>query len=133
MTPRRDRREGIVLLELVTALVIVSVGLLGIVQMYQIGVAKVRESQRRTIALHALDNEIETLRALPRSELPQGRNLPWRSDPAPIVGLHDAEATVDIQPYAPNPDLMSVVVRIRWREGGRAVRREVATLMGARP
>ena len=133
MNVLRSRREGIALLELVTALVIISIGLLGVVQMYQIGIGKIRESQRRTIALHAIDNEIETLRALPSTEFSAGRELPWRSDVAPLDVLQDAHTSLDVEPFEGHSPLLKVVARLRWREGRHMIQREVTTLMGARP
>lgn len=131
--PRAYRnREGIALLELITALVIVSIGLLGVVQMYQIGIAKIRETQRRAIAMRAIDNEIETIRAVPHHELVTGTNLPWRSDVTPLEILNEPSATLDIKPST-RPSLLELTVRLQWRERARTVTREVVTLLGAAP
>ena len=81
MTMRRESRAGMALLEIVTALTIISVGLLGVVQMYQVGIDQIRQSQRRMAALRAMDDEIEILRALPVAERPTGESVPWYTHP----------------------------------------------------
>jgi type II secretory pathway component PulJ len=124
---------GVALLEVVTALMVISIGLLGVVQMYQVGVGQIRQSQRRMVALRAIDNEIETLRAMPAGQRPAGDDLPWQSDVSALDVLVDPQPLLDVVPYTPSPGLTQVTVTLQWREGPRVVTREVVTLLGAAP
>ncbi len=133
MTMRRESRAGMALLEIVTALTIISVGLLGVVQMYQVGIDQIRQSQRRMAALRAMDDEIEILRALPVAERPTGESVPWYTHPPAFDLLVEPQATLDVAPFASSPDLTQVTVRLQWYEGRRRVSREVVTLLGATP
>lgn len=130
---RFAQRDGMALLELVTALVIVSIGLFGVMQMYRLGVDTIRESQRRTVALRALDNEMETIRALAKEQLNEGRDLPWRSPLPALDVLPDVRGTVDILPVAHRPHLREVTAHIAWSEGRRQVARDVVTFVRVVP
>jgi Tfp pilus assembly protein PilV len=133
MRTTRATLAGMALLEIVTALTIISVGLLGVVQMYQIGIDQIRQSQRRMAALRAIDDEIESLRALPLAERPAGENVPWHTHPVAFDLLVEPHATLNVAPYSSSPDLTQVTVRLQWYEGRRRVSREVVTLLGAAP
>jgi hypothetical protein len=125
----RDSRAGIALLELVTALLIVTIGLFGVIQMYQVGIGRIQEAQRMALAVRLIDNEIETLRSMPFGALQDGEDMPWVTG-ADIIGLHDAAGGVDVAAFAGDDRLKQVSVRLAWREGARTVRREVVTVIG---
>ena len=121
-------RAGIALVELVTALFVLTAGLFGAMQMYHFCLSKTRALNESALALHTLANELETVRALPFAELKNGEALPFRSRTPALEELVNAEGTVRIEDYAPG--LKQVTVRIRWTgEHGRTVAKQLVTLI----
>jgi len=59
------RNSGFSLIELTCAMFIISLGLFAVVHVYLQGIEKMRAIDEYETALCALNNEIETLRALP--------------------------------------------------------------------
>ncbi len=122
--------SGFSLVELTCALAVVSIGFGGVFHIYLHGLEKMRAVDEYEMALCALNNEIETLRAQPWDTLTPGEALSFRSTPL-IDGLHLAETQVTIQdvPEGP-PGLRQATVQIRWiGEYGRHIEKTLTTLI----
>ena len=133
---RRPKRIGFAsggyaLLELTTALVIMAVGLFGVFQMFYFGIDKGHAVQEHRIALRAIENEMETLRALPFGELNAAVERSFVSETPELESLVGAAASVSIADL-PEWDgrLKEVRVRVVWvGENGRVIAKQVTTLI----
>jgi prepilin-type N-terminal cleavage/methylation domain-containing protein len=125
----RNRRAGLTLIELVAALSILSIGILGTVSLYHFGLDKLKALQESRNALTAAQNELEYLRSLPFDQLVNAADAPFHAT-APLEGLVNAQALTSIQDYPGVAGLKQVTVTVAWTgEHGRTVRKSLATLI----
>ena len=131
MNGNTHRNRGMSLVELITALFILSVGVFGIVDLYLIGLDKTRALQEYALAETALDNEIETLRAKAFVTLEPGDAQPFQAPSAASEMLPGALGNVWISlPEPDNPHLKALRLRFEWRgEHGRRIAREAHLLI----
>ena len=135
ITPRKHTRcstAGFSLIELTAALFVLAVGLFGTLQMYNVIAEKLLHVQECEIAARALNAEIETLRALPFSQLTDRENAPFVSQPFGTDNLVNLTTRLTIQPH---PDrrlkLKRVTATILWTgEHGRKIEKSLTTLIG---
>ena len=122
---------GYSLVELIAALFVLTVGLLGTIQVYHFGLDRIRTMREGAMASRMVQNEIETLRARPFSELDHGENARFISGNPDAEVLVNATPSVTIRPYgSPNLRLKEVCVSLRWTgEHGRTLERAVTTLI----
>ena len=130
MTDIKNNR-GASLLELTCALFLVTVGAFGALHMYLIGIDKAKGVQEYEIAMQALNNEIESLRAVDFEELKAGTGLPFLSDTPALDRLVNVERnTVIVDKAEETRGLKQVRVRIRWTgEYGRRIEKNLTTLI----
>ena len=124
-------RRGFALLEATAALFVATVGLFGVVQMFQTTADEIRTVQEKYLAERILRNEIEFLTALPFDELAPGSAMLFRTESPELDHLFKAQARVNISVY---PDavgsLREVTVRLDWvSTHGRPIRRSLTTLV----
>lgn len=118
------------LVELVGALGVLSVGMLGAMAMYDFGLDKLRAADEARAAASVAADEIEYLRSLPFDRLAATDAAPFH-DPAATAGLLNAQAVVRIEDY-PGAEgrLKQVTASVAWTgEYGRTVRKSVTTLI----
>lgn len=127
----RAQRSGYSLIELMVAIFILSVGLMGVLQTYHLGLDRIRTLREYAIARQAVQNEIETLRALPFDALTDRAKASFVSSALDLDKLVNATPVVTIKPGAdPALRLKKVSVAIRWTgENGRTLREGVVTLI----
>ncbi len=118
------------MLDVTTALFVLVVGVSGTVASFHLGIANIRTVQERHIAMRAIENEVETLRALPFDELVVGEAMEFRSTTPECDRLVNAERLVRIAPSASiGETLKEISVSIRWTgENGRTIAQSVTTL-----
>ena len=123
---------GVSLLEIVAALFVFSVGLLGSLKMYDVMLDKVRAMRENDIAVCALQNEMETLRAMPFEALAERTGAPFVSHTPDMEQLVQVLPTVDVRPYGqPALALKEVRISVRWRgDNGRVIEKTLSTLIG---
>lgn len=124
-----SKRRGFTLLEMATALFVIMVGLFGAIHLYQVGLAKARALDETQSALGAIQNEIETLRALPFDRIETGDA--FRSASPELERLMNARPTVKVRDYPGSEGrLKEVTVGVRWSgEHGRTIDKSVTTLI----
>ena len=130
----KKRKAGFSLVELMAALFVLSVGLFGAVQSYNVGLDKIRVLREECLAARIVQNEVETLRALPFAQLADREKAPFVSKPSGLVLLHNAAPAVTVHPHAdPGLALKEVSVSLRWTgEHGRTMEKAVTTLIADR-
>ena len=130
----KGHAAGFSLLELTAALFVITVGLFGAMQMYFHGAAKLRAVNQSALAMRSVENELETLRALPFDELDDATERSFVTDTSEIVELLGAQASVTIQDYDETTlPLKQISAIVEWRgENGRLIRKSVTTLVGKR-
>lgn len=122
--------NGSSLIELTCAIFVISVGLFGVIHIYMRGIEKMQAINEYEAVLCALNNELETLRALPWETLKPGNDLPFRSETPGLERLHLAETRTFINLEQNYTGLKRVTVRIRWiGEHGRRIEKELTTLI----
>jgi len=130
---RRSARtcRGFALLELIAALFILTMGMFGVVQMYLFGLDKMRAMNETAVAMRAIQNEVETVRAMPFDELRNVEAGPFRSETPETAELVNAVPAVTIRDYDGGARrLKEVTVSIRWTgEHGRTITKRVTTLI----
>jgi Tfp pilus assembly protein PilV len=119
------------LIELTAALFVLTVGMFGVIQMYHFGLDKMHALNETTIAIHAIQNEIETLRSQPFSELHNTDKAQFVSETPALSRLVNAEPNVTITDYGEaSKRLKHVTVSIRWiGENGRTIQKTATTLI----
>ncbi|MCP4645744.1 MAG: hypothetical protein GY851_35190 [bacterium] len=134
LTRRRLDRAGVSLLEMVTAIFVLTVGVLGVVQMFHYGIDKTHTVHEANLATRALRNEIETLRAVPFRELTDTENAPFRSVTPELAKLMNATPAVTIESDPGGTlGLKQITVSLAWTgEHGRTVRKQLVTLVADR-
>ena len=128
---QRNGRLGASYLELTAALFVFTVGLMAAFQTFHFTLTKTRVIKEDTIAARVMENEIETLRALPFSELIDA-NSEFRSDTSELDQLKDARTTLQISPYPANPNyLKRIDANVQWMgDNGRHRKISTVTLIG---
>jgi len=123
--------RGFTLIEATATMFVLTFGVMGAIQMHMAAIEKTRALQEYGVADETLQNEIETLRALPFDELRVGNAQPLRSVTPALDRLLRAQATVDIVDQSgETPGLKQVSVKVRWTgEHGRPIERSVETLI----
>lgn len=130
---RGARARGFAVLELVTALFVISVGLFGIMDMYLRVMDGTRVTQQYAAATTVLRNSLETVRARGDAALVPG------SYPLPVEDLmmdrfSEAQGTLVVTPSATGiASLREVEARLQWRaHSGRLIEKRLVTLMRVR-
>ena len=123
--------RGFTLLELVAALFVVSLGLFGVIQLLHFGVANTHALNEAKLATRAVQNEIETLRALPYSALRNVEGGPFVSEPAELAPMVNVKPRLTIQDYDEGaPPLKHVTATVSWTgEHGRRIEKTLTTLI----
>ncbi len=126
-----SRAAGFYLNELMCAVALISVGLLGALQSHTTALGKAKWVSEYDIATRVLSNELETLRAMPFDALAPGRGLAFRSKTPELERLVRAEALVTIVDKGGEaPGLKQVRATVSWRgENGRRIQRHLVTLI----
>ena len=124
-------RAGLTLIELIAALFVLTVGMFGVIQMYHFGLDKMRALNEYAIAMRAIQNEVETLRSVPFSQLDNTDSGQFRSETPELAMLVNATPTVSITDYdGGRKRLKQVTVSLRWTgEHGRTIEKKVTTLI----
>ncbi len=122
---------GFTLLEVCVALAILTVGMIGVIQMYFFGLDKLRTVNEAAIARTLVQNEIEYLRALPFSELKNGYFESFTSQSLKDAGLLNAVGSVSVRDVPGfEGRLKEVQVALRWTgEYGRVIEQQATTLI----
>ncbi len=134
MNGTTTRHSGFALIELIAALFILTIGLFGVIQMYRFGLSKMRAMNESVIAIRAIQNEVETLRAMRFDELENADAAPFRSETPAATELANATCAVTICDYGDGGlPLKEVTVTLRWTgEHGRTITKSVKTLIADR-
>lgn len=129
----RNGRLGFTYLELTAALFVFSLGIMSVFQLFHFTLSKTRVIKEDTIAMRAVQNEMETLRVEPFSELVDGTSGLTSACPE-LAQLKDAHGEVRITPYETLPgELKQVQVTVEWTgDNGRHRAQSSVTLIGNR-
>jgi Tfp pilus assembly protein PilV len=124
-------QRGTSLIELTAALFVLTVGMFGVIQMYHFGLNKMHALNETTVAVQALQNEIETLRSVPFSELRNTDKGRFVSETPALSRLVNAKPAVTITDYGDSSKrLKRITVSITWTgENGRTIQKTVTTLI----
>lgn len=124
----RDRTRGFTLLELSAAMFLLALGVMGVFKMFHVGLSKTHAMNETAVAMRALENEMETLRATSFADIVDGESLPFRSTTPECAKLVNGENTAIIR--TSSPGLKEVTVQIRWTgEHGRTIEKRLTTLI----
>jgi len=122
------------MLEVITALFIVTFGIFSVLTMYHVGMAKARALREHGLVMNALENELEGLRAMPFETLPRDWNGAFHATAPDLGALVNAHPRVRIQPFENRQDLLDVRASIRWSgEHGRTIEKSLTTLIADKP
>ena len=124
-------REGSILLELLAALFVFSMGLLGTLASFHYGIDKLRHAREVSTAVQILQNEVERLHALPFDALKEQDSAPFLGSTPNLEDLMEGWGKETIKPYPiDGGNVREIEVAVEWLgENGRAMRRTVSTLI----
>ncbi len=137
-----EQRRGMTLVELLLALMVLTIAGVGILGAYQHALHLTEVSQQSTLALNDLNDMMEKIKSTPFSQLtpafPNGAvNGVLGGGPdlySAIVGgygLNQEQITVTHQPSIA-ADPRELVVEVSWTNRGRVYRRQLATMRASR-
>ena len=131
----RGRRVGAALVELVTALFLVSFGIFSVLTMYHVGMTNARAIREHDWVMNALQNELEGLRATSFAELPPVWDGEFRATAPDLAELVNVRTHLTMAPHLEGrADLLEVTVSIRWSgEHGRTIEKSLVTLLAEKP
>ena len=131
----RGRRVGLAVVELVTALFIVSFGIFSVLTMYHVGMTNARAIREHDWVMNALQNELEGLRATSFAELTPVWDGEVRATAPDLAELVNARTHLTMAPHLEGrADLLEVTVSIRWSgEHGRTIEKSLVTLLAEKP
>ena len=126
---RRQKRAGFATLEVVCALGIFAVMGFGSFQMYFFGIDRLKVSGERTIAVRALENEYERLRAVPMAELRELNDTQFILEMPELARLDRTKTAVSVEPFESRGDVQQVTLTVSWfSRGGRVITEELTGL-----
>ncbi len=130
---QRVRRTGYTLMELVTAMGLLGMGMFTVVTSFHYGLEKVRAMQEMHTAQTVAQNQLERLRAAPFDELKETENAVMPASPA-LEMLVKARTEKSVRVYGePKLGLREVEVRVTWvGDRGRVMHASALTLVGDR-
>ena len=122
---------GFTMLELTAALFILTVGVFGVIQLFHFGIDKMHAVNETNLAMRAIQNEMETLRARPFAQLTNAEQAAFVSDIGEAAKLMNAHPSVTIRDHGtPDLRLKEVTVCMAWTgEHGRRIEKHVTTLI----
>ena len=125
------RRRGYTLVELVSAMAVLGIGVFAIVTSFHFGLDKVRAMQEMHAAQTVAQNQLERLRAMPFGELKEAEHEPMPATP-PLEKLVRVRMERSVRVYGePKLGLRDVEVRVSWvGDGGRTMQASARTLIG---
>jgi len=126
--------EGVSLLEAMAALFVLSVGLMGLMKMFLVAMDTTKELHEQDIAMRAIQNEMEVLRAHGRiEEGTDGDERAFESITPELERLFDAKSSVQVRPYSETSvALREITLRVVWTSRhGRRIEKKATTLMRA--
>ena len=131
----RRGSAGAAMVEVVTALFIVTFGIFSVLTMYHVGMANTRAIREHDLVMSALQNELDGLRAAPSDCLPKDWNGDFRATKPNLPNLVNLRPHLRIRPFAEGrADLLEVTVSIRWTgEHGRLIEKSLTTLIAEKP
>lgn len=137
MTPedvRRRSRAGMAILEIIAALVVLTIGLFGAVHLYLFGMDRMRTMGEIDQAMRAVNNEMEHLRALSWDELPARNGAAFVHAERDLIDLSNAVSSVTVRDDPSIPGLLrEATVTVTWTaEHGRTITKSATTLLSAR-
>ncbi len=127
--------DGVSLLEAMAALFVLSVGLMGLMQMFVVAMDTTKEVYEQDVAARAIQNELETLRAQGWIDgSADNDDTPFVSVTPELQRLFNAKGSVQVRPYAENDAaLREITLRVVWTSRhGRRVEKKATTLMRAK-
>jgi len=119
------------MIELIVALFVVTFGVFAVLNMYHFGMDKSRALRENTLVMNELQNEIDTLRAMPFNELPVNWDAGFLATAPQQDRLAGLEPSLVIRPFAQEKkDLLEISASIKWRgDNGRVIKKTLTTLI----
>ena len=129
-TRRNPNEAGVTLLELTTALAILTAGLFGVIQMYFFIMGHTKVLNETAVARNVVQSEVEYLRSIPFDELTPG-SQPVRQSLLADSRLYNAAGAVVIRDFPDLPGrLREVSVGLQWTgRSGRIMKQRTTTLI----
>lgn len=122
---------GFSLVELITAIAVLSIGMLGTIQAYHFGMDKMRTLREAAMASRAVQDQIEIIRSKPFSALKDREQAPFMGPAPDLSALVNATPALTIRSLADSDlRLKEVLVSVRWTgDNGRTMKRDATTLI----
>jgi hypothetical protein len=121
----RAKRSGFVMIDLITAMAIVSFGFCGIFTLLSRELVDIRNLYYTDIAMMSAEAEVDILRSLDFYELKDCTKGPLVGNPGMFASLDEGKGSLDIESY-PGSDgkIKKATVNLSWRPA-RGGRREI--------
>ncbi|MDX9971670.1 MAG: prepilin-type N-terminal cleavage/methylation domain-containing protein [FCB group bacterium] len=124
----KHARRGLTMVELIAALAVLSIGLMGAVSMYYYGIDTLKTTEEGRAAMTAARNEVEYLKSLPFEQLAAGASTPFHST-AGLEDLVNAQTIATVQD-TDTPGLKEITAAVTWTgEHGRTITKRITTLV----
>ncbi len=125
----RNGQRGFMTIEIVAAIGVLGIMGFGAFGLYRFGIDQLRISTERTVAVRALENEAERLRAVPLSDLMENDGQAFNGVMPELEGLRDGTTLISVAPYGDDPRARVVTLSVHWSShAGRVITEELSTL-----
>ncbi len=131
---RPGNNAGVTLVELAMAVIILTILLAVFASILYSAMGLLREADAAGEAMRLAEAQVETLRALPPSERPRGRDLPPLTGAEALDRLPQGTCALTVEPY-PEAGAVSGLLLVRIRVGwtGECGRRDLELATVVRP
>lgn len=128
---RGSRASGFTLIEVLLAITLTTVGVLGAASLITSTSITNRRIREETAAARACRHALENVRSLPWNAIADRNNAPLLGDVPELSEMANGAGSLTIAPYQGQSDIKQVTIRVTWTEPGMGQQEwQLITLVG---
>jgi prepilin-type N-terminal cleavage/methylation domain-containing protein len=128
MINKSKQNRGVTFIELIIAVSVLSIGILGLYLVIIFGIGVNREAKYLALSYEIANREIETVRNTSFTDLVNQTDGNFYSGNADISKLPSGSGTLTIENYEGNDKIKEIIVKVTWQEQNTTKTTTVTTL-----